>query len=103
MSNSRRASSPTTKKKNAIRPALTHSLRSSVIPWSPTAIASSALQSRLYDDASILTQTNAATVAASRIAALPVSVDRKSRSGVGTLRAQAVVPASVCDVADSDM
>ena len=35
MSNSRLASRPTTRKKNAIRPSLTHSRRSSEIPPSP--------------------------------------------------------------------
>ena len=42
----------------------------------------------------MLTQASAATVAASSTAALPVSVDRNSRSGVCTVRAQAVVPES---------
>ena len=51
-------------------------------------------QTRSYDDASTLTHTSAATVAKSRIAALPVSVRRKLRSGVSRLRAQAVRPAN---------
>ena len=41
----------------------------------------------------MLTQTSAATVAPSRIAAEPVSVRRNSRSGVSRLRAHAVLPA----------
>ena len=45
-----------------------------------------------YDDASTFTQTSAATAAASRTAAPPVSVRRNSRSGVSRLRAQAVRP-----------
>ncbi len=49
-------------------------------------------QTRSYDAASTLTQTSAATVAASRTAALPVSVRRKARSGVSRLRAHAVRP-----------
>jgi hypothetical protein len=39
-SNSRRASSPTTKKKNVIRPLFTHSRRSSATPWPPIWIES---------------------------------------------------------------
>jgi hypothetical protein len=46
----------------------------------------------LYEDASTFTQTSAATAPASRTAAPPVSVRRNSRSGVWTLRAQAVRP-----------
>ena len=44
----------------------------------------------VYDDASTFTQTRAATAAASRNAAPPVSVRRNPRSGVSRLRAQAV-------------
>ena len=40
----------------------------------------------------MLAQTSAATAAASRTLALPVSVVRKSRSGVCRLRAHAVRP-----------
>jgi hypothetical protein len=42
-----------------------------------------------------LTQTRAATAAARRTAALPVSVWRNDRRGVCRLRAQAVVPENV--------
>ena len=49
----------------------------------------------------MLTQTRAAIVAARSTAALPVSVERKSRRGVSTFRAQAVVPESGRLVADS--
>src|SRR5580765_5127139 len=89
---SRRASSPTTKKKNVISPLFTHWRRSSETPASATLIDSFVLQSESYDDASTFTQTSAATAAASKTAAPPVSVRRNSRSGVSTLRAQAVRP-----------
>ena len=52
----------------------------------------SSCQTRSYDAASTFTQTSAATAAASRNAALPVSVRRKLRSGVSRFRAQAVRP-----------
>ena len=42
----------------------------------------------------MLAHTSAATAAASRIAALPLCVRRKSRSGASRLRAQAVRPDS---------
>src|SRR5919198_1064 len=83
---------PTTKKKNVISPLLTQYPSSLVIPWDPMRIDSSVLHTDLYDDASTLTQTRAATVAASSTAALPVSVVRKLRSGVGMLRVHAVLP-----------
>ena len=44
MSNSRLASSPTTRKKNVIRPSLTHCRRSIEMPSLPTRIESSVLQ-----------------------------------------------------------
>src|SRR6266566_4226608 len=91
-SNSRRASSPTTKKKNVISPLFTQWRRSSATPASPMSIESFVLQSEPYDDASTFTQTSAAAAAASKTAAPPVSVRRNSRSGVCTLRAQAVRP-----------
>src|SRR5438045_2270081 len=47
---------------------------------------------RSYEAASTFAQTSAATAAASRIAALPVSVRRKLRSGVSRFRTQAVRP-----------
>src|SRR3954469_21768848 len=89
-SNSRRASRPTTKKKNVIRPLFTHSRRSSATVWPPTSIDSVVSHSEWYDDGWTLTQTSAATVAASRTAAPPVSVRRNSRNGVWRLRAHAV-------------
>src|SRR6266446_3998277 len=92
MSNSRRASRPMTKKKNVISPSFTQWRRSSVTPAPPTRIERTVRQTRSYEPASMLTQTSAATVAASRNAALPVSVLRKSLSGVSRLRAQAVRP-----------
>jgi hypothetical protein len=55
-------------------------------------IDSFVLQSESYDDASTFTQTSAATAAASKTAAPPVSVRKNSRNGVSTLRAQAVRP-----------
>src|SRR6266516_6791049 len=55
-------------------------------------IESFVLQSESYEDASTFTQTSAAAAAASKTAAPPVSVRRNSRSGVCTLRAQAVRP-----------
>ncbi len=92
MSNSRRASSPTTKKKNVMRPLFTHSRRSIAIPCPPARISSCVSHTDRYEPASAFTHTRAATVAASRIAALPVSVFRNSRSGRSRLRAQAVWP-----------
>src|SRR6266511_1347472 len=92
---SRRASSPTTKKKNVISPLFTQWRRSSETPASATSIDSFVLQSESYDDASTFTHTSAATAAASKTAAPPVSVRRNSRSGVSTLRAQAVRPENV--------
>src|SRR5438876_7238422 len=89
---SRRASSPTTKKKNVMSPLFTQWRRSSATLAPPRSIESFVLQSEPYDDASTFTQTSAAAVAASRTAAPPVSVRRNSRSGVCTLRAQAVRP-----------
>ena len=92
MSNSRRASSPTTKKKNVISPELTQPRRSIEMPWLPRWTDSSVPQSDAYEDASTLTQTSAATAAPSSTAALPVSVRRNSRSGVSRFRPQAVRP-----------
>src|SRR5437773_2904325 len=92
MSNSRRASRPTTKKKNVISPLFSQYRRSSEIPRPPTRIESIVCQTRSYEDESAFTHTSAATAAASRTAALPVSVRRKLRSGVSRFRAQAVRP-----------
>src|SRR3954454_17093425 len=91
-SNSRRASRPTTKKKNVIRPLFTHPRRSSATVWPPTSIDSVVSHSEWYDDGSTLTQTSAATVAARSTAAPPVSVRRNSRNGVWRFRAHAVPP-----------
>src|SRR6266576_5826479 len=89
-SNSRRASRPTTKKKNVIRPLLTQSRRSSVNPAWPMRIASSVVHTDSYEWASTLTQTSAAATAPRSAAAPALSVSRNSRSGVGSARAQAV-------------
>src|SRR6266568_756299 len=91
-SSSRRASSPTTKKKNVMSPLFTQWRRSSATRAPPRSIESFVVQSELYDDASTFTHMSAATAPASRTAAPPVSVRRNSRSGVCTLRAQAVRP-----------
>src|SRR5262245_5338502 len=92
MSNSRRASRPTTKKKNVISPLLTHSRRSWEISQSPRLIDSFVPHSDSYEDAWTFAHTSAANAAASRTAAPPVSVRRKSRSGVDKFRAHAVFP-----------
>src|SRR5438067_11077199 len=89
-SNSRRASRPTTKKKNVIRPLFTQWRRSSATPESLMRTERRVCQTDSYDEASTFTHTSAAIVAASRKAALPVSVRRNPRSGVSRLRAQAV-------------
>src|SRR6266511_217391 len=91
-SNSRRASRPTTRKKNVISPLFTQWRRSSATAAPPRSIESVVSQSESYDDRSTFTHTSAATVAARRTAAPPVSVRRNSRSGVWTLRAHAVRP-----------
>src|SRR6266508_4510183 len=91
-SNSRRASRPTTKKKHVISPLFTQWRRSSSTPAPPRSIESIVPQSDLYDDASTFTHMSAATAAASKNAAPPVSVRRNSRRGVSMLRAQAVRP-----------
>jgi hypothetical protein len=91
-SNSRRASSPTTRKKIVISPLFTQPRRSSAMPEPPRSMESIVRQSRSYEDSSTFAQTSAATVAASNTAAPPVSVRRNSRSGVSRLRAHAVRP-----------
>src|SRR6266545_3688898 len=98
---SRRASSPTTKKKNVISPLFTQWRRSSETPASATSIDSFVLQSESYDDASTFTHASAATAAASKTAAPPVSVRKNSRSGVSRLRAHAVRPENVGPSFDS--
>src|ERR1700730_9787726 len=92
MSNSRRASSPTTMKKNVISPELTQPRRSCAMPAPPRRTESCVPHSSPYDEESMFTQASAITVAASSTAALPVSVRRNCRSGVSRLRAQAVRP-----------
>ena len=91
-SNSRRASRPTTRKKKVISPLFTQWRRSSATPEPPRSIESIVVHSESYDDASTFTQTSAATAAASKTAAPPVSVRRNSRSGGGNVRAHAVRP-----------
>src|ERR1035437_1354611 len=90
MSNSRRASSPTTRKKNVISPELTQPCRSCDTPAPPKRTDSCVPQSAVYDAESMFAQARAATAAASSTAALPVSVRRNCRSGVSRFRAQAV-------------
>src|SRR2546425_7565943 len=60
------------------------------MPVSPMRIESTVRQTRSYEEASTLTQASAASAAASRTAALPVSVRRKVRNGVSRLRDHAV-------------
>src|SRR5918996_5681133 len=98
-SNSRRASSPTTKKKNVIRPLFTHWRRSRATSAPPRSIRRSVLQSESYEAAWTFTQARAATAAANKTAAPPVSVRRNSRRGVSRLRAHAVRPENAGEVA----
>src|SRR5689334_14511281 len=90
---SRLASSPTTRKKNVIRPWFTQ-WRRSIAMWAlPRLIESFVPQTESYESGhGELAQTSAAMVAPSSTAALPVSVARKSRTGAARLRAQAVLP-----------
>src|SRR5919201_589803 len=92
MSNSRRASRPTTKKKKVIRPPLTQSRRSWATPTPPIRIESWVRHTCSYECASTFTHASAASVAASRTTALPISVRRNSRSGVSRFRTHAVRP-----------
>ncbi len=89
-SNSRRASSPTTRKKNVIRPLFTQPCRSWEMPALPRRIDSRCPTRRWYDAGLTFAQTSAAIVAVSSTAALPVSVRRNRRSGVCRCRAHAV-------------
>src|SRR5262249_40618965 len=91
-SNSRRASSPITKKKKAMRPELIQSRRSSEMPEPPTRIESVVVHTRSYEAGATVAQMSAAATAGRRTAALPVSVRRKERSGVWRLRLHAVRP-----------
>src|SRR5260221_12519510 len=91
MSNSRRASRPATRKKNAISPEFTHSRRSAATPAVPIRTDRSVPQAAAYPDESMFAQASAASVAASSTAALPVSVRRNRRSGVSRCSAHAVL------------
>src|SRR5690348_3884686 len=90
MSNSRRASSPITRKKKVIRPLFTQPCRSWDMLRPPSCIEICVCHSASYELASRLVQTSAPIVAASRTAALPVSVRRNCRSGVCRCRPHAV-------------
>src|ERR1700684_4462401 len=91
MSISRLASSPVTRKKKAIRPSLIQWRRSWEIPLPPSWIDSLVVHSDSYElDQGELAHTHAARMAPSSTAAPPVSVVRKSRTGVARLRAHAV-------------
>jgi hypothetical protein len=89
-SNSRRASRPATKKKNAISPEFTQPCQLSAMTTVPDRIISSVCQVAPYPAGSMLAQARATTVAASSTAALPVSVRRNRRSGVSRCCAHAV-------------
>src|ERR671912_662210 len=91
-SNSRRASSPKTKKTIVIRPLFTHSRSESDTPKLPRSIDSVVAHNSSYEDAWTFTQTSAASAAPSSTAAPPVSVCRNCCSGVRRLRAHAVRP-----------
>ena len=90
MSNSRRASSPITRKKNVIRPLFTQPCRSWDTLTPPSRSDTGVPTPIRTRRASTFAQTSAAIVAASRTAALPVSVARNLLSGVWRLRPQAV-------------
>src|SRR6202034_1145073 len=81
---------PATRKKNAISPELTQPCRSSATPAPPIRTDSTVSQQVRYEDGSAFDQTSAAIVAASKTAALPVSVRRNWRRGVWRLRSHAV-------------
>src|SRR3954451_9106148 len=81
-----------TKKKNIMRPLLTHARKSIEMLWPRTVMVRKDCQRSSYDDWSTFTQTSAATAAASRIAALPVSLLRYRRRAVS--RRHHVVAAS---------
>ena len=78
---SRRASSPTTRKKNVISPLLTQVRRSWVTPCEPMRIDSGVRHTDSYEPRSMFAQTSAAAIASTRTPALPDSVCRKERSG----------------------
>src|SRR4051812_20038034 len=91
-SNSRRASSPTTKKKNVMRPLLTQPRRSRATDQSSSRISSSLVQKELYDEVATLAQISAMSAPARRNAALPASVLRNRCRGVAMLLTHALVP-----------
>ena len=93
-SNSRRASSPTTKKKNVIRPVLTHSRRSWASSWSPRRIESAVCQTASYDATSTLAQTRAAPAAARSATAPAVSPPAHRRTRRRQADPHAVRPAT---------
>ncbi len=101
-SNSRRASSPTTRKNSVISPLFTHSrrVRSTLIP--PSRTDSSVPQNCSYDPSATLAQTSATTIAPTSTAALPASVRSSRRTGVPTLRFQAVRSLN-CAVAEESL
>jgi hypothetical protein len=83
---SRRASSPTTRKKNVIRPLFTQVRRSRVTLWSPSRIDSGVSQTDWYEPGATLAQISAATMASTSTPALPDSVCRNDRNGATTAR-----------------
>src|ERR1700759_1132034 len=80
--NSRRASSPTTRKKNVIRPLFTQVRSSRLAASGPIRSGNTQDQNASYPAGWMLIQIRAETIVASRIRALPDSVRRKARSGV---------------------
>ena len=96
MSNSLLASSPATRKKNAISPSLIQPRSVSEMPVSPTRIESTFVQKSSYESPPAFAQTSASSTAASRTIEPPDSVRRKSRIGRPRLRAQAVRPDIGC-------
>src|ERR1700753_4049477 len=81
-SNSRRASSPPTRRKTVVRPLFTQVRRTRLAAIAPTRTRNTQDQNPSYPAGLTLTQTRAETIVASRIRALPDSVRKKSRSGV---------------------
>ena len=81
-SNSRRASSPTTRKNNAISPLFTQVRRSRSADQGPIRTARTQSQKASYWSVATFAQISASTIAAARMAALAASVRRKARSGL---------------------
>src|SRR3984957_14414682 len=95
---SRRASRPVTKKKKVIRPSLIQWRRSWDIPLLPIWMDSLVVHKDSYElDQGELAHIKATSTAPKSTAAPPVSVVRKSRTGVARLRAQAVRSVKVED------